>query len=988
MKIHFQTQNMQEVTTYVEHHKEKSAGIPERKDYRVSLLAENPGLVMEAGGVDKGKSLIEIQQAAGNMDAAVTQDYMTLMSHTMSPEDYARAQQEGFDFSGAEPDEVVTIVDKIKAELVRAGVSIQGYTDDLSMEQLSAALGSQGLARALQDSFGSADIPLDMQRLQEIQVAWDMATQLQELSQGDLVYLTDNQLKPEIWNLYLAQNSGADRVSGNGPKFFKQDIKGYVGMNASHDAGATTDMTQTIDKRLEQLGLELNEENHQQAWWLVDKGLAVTEENISLLEEYRQLQLPVTQKQFAESVAAAVAEGKKPVHANLLERENIYQKANRILEYYQSDNSWEELAGDITGRRQLEEVRLRMTAEVNVKLLRSGFAIDTAPMEQLVEALKQAEAQVARSLFPQAEEPVEQYQLYHRTNVAVQELPGFPVQILNRFLEEEDPSLGALHQEGVQLQRALREANASYETLMTAPRRDLGDSIKKAFAGVEQILADLGLEPSEEHQRAVRALGYNRMPINEENIQRIVQAQERVETVLRKMTPASTLQMIRDGINPLETDLEQLNDYLDSRIGSYEKEAESYARFLYGLEKNHEITQEERESYIGIYRLVRQIEKSDGAAVGALVNTGAQLQLSNLLAAVRSNKFKGMDVRTDDTVGALEQLVEKGESISGQIAKAFLGQVKEMMTDVSESAEIHKSYQAEQLQQLREAAQVSGEAVELLHRGQMPVTAYNLLASDALLKDVSNPFRALRDKAQQLRASEAAELKEVMQQGAEQVLAVAQEAEEIRPAYREMLSRLQETVEQETFSQDRMDITSLDVRKLQMYHKQLSILGNVAGSVRGDSPRGREEYMMPMYIGEQLTRVHLTVEKSQGQKGLVDIRWNGEAGERLHMKLRLSGQVLSWSMEGKNARGLMESGRIADILSEVVGERWQVEQETFTTAGQISSRNTGSAWLKNYLSRGTETPELPEEEEAADNTELYRVARMALQAIERGMHEN
>ena len=987
MKIHFQTQNMQEVTTRVEHHKEKVADIVRCKDYRVDLFADNGEQSMEHRGVDKGKSLIEIQQAAGNMDASVTQDYMTLMSHTMSAEDYAKAQEEGFDFSGAEPEEVVTIVDKIKAELVKSGVHIQGYTDDLSVEQLAGALGSEGLAKALQDSFESGDIPLDTVNLQEIQMAWDMAGQLQELSQGDLVYLTDNQLKPEIWNLYLAQNSGADRASGNGPKFFAQEIKGYVGVNASHNTD-TMDMTQTIDKRLEQLSLEINEENRQQAVWLVDKGLAVTEENISLLRDYQQLQLPVTEKQFADSVAAAVAEGKKPIHANLLEQENIYQKANRVLEYYQSDNNWQELAGDITGRRQLEEVRLRMTAEVNVKLLRSGFAIDTAPMEQLVEALKQAEAQVAQSLFPRAAEPVEQYHLYQRTNTVVQELPGFPVQILNRFLEDDSPALGVLHWEGAQLQRALREANASYETLMTAPRRDLGDSMKKAFAGVEQLLADLGMEPTQEHQKAVRALGYNQMPINEENINRILQAQERVESVLKKMTPASTLQMIRDGINPLETELEQLDHYLDSRAGSYEKDAENYARFLYGLEKNHEITPEERESYIGIYRLVRQIEKSDGAAIGALINTGARLQLSTLLTAVRSSKFKGMDVRADDTIGTLEQLVEKGESISNQIAKAFLGEVKGMLTDVSESVDIQKSLQAEQLQQLREVGQVSEEAVELLQKGQLPVTAHNLLASDALLKDVSNPFRALRDRARQLRAAEPQELNEAIRSGSNQVLTAAREAEDILPAYEEMISRLQEQVEQETFSQNMKNITSLDVHQMQMYYKQLHILGNVAHNTRSIGTNGREEYMMPMYIGEQLTRVHLTVEKKQGQKGLVDIRWNGENGEQLHMKLQLSGQVLSWSMEGNRAPGLMENGRIADILSEVVGERWQVEQEVFTTAGQISSRNTGSAWLKNHLSQGADTPELPAEEEAADNTELYRVARMALQAIERGMHEN
>lgn len=55
---------------------------------------------------------------------------------------------------------------------------------------------------------------------------------------------------------------------------------------------------------------------------------------------------------------------------------------------------------NLAARKQLEEIRLRMTAEVNVKLLQSDFSIDTAPMEQLIEALRRAEAEVADKYFP------------------------------------------------------------------------------------------------------------------------------------------------------------------------------------------------------------------------------------------------------------------------------------------------------------------------------------------------------------------------------------------------------------------------------------------------------------------------------------------------------------------------------------------------------------------------------------------------------------
>ena len=44
---------------------------------------------------------------------------------------------------------------------------------------------------------------------------------------------------------------------------------------------------------------------------------------------------------------------------------------------------------------------------------------------------------------------------------------------------------------------------------------------------------------------------------------------------------------------------------------------ESYSRFLYRLEQDHDITEEERSAYIGIYRLMHQIEKNDAAPLGA-----------------------------------------------------------------------------------------------------------------------------------------------------------------------------------------------------------------------------------------------------------------------------------------------------------------------------------------------------------------------------------
>ena len=85
---------------------------------------------------------------------------------------------------------------------------------------------------------------------------------------------------------------------------------------------------------------------------------------------------------------------------------------------------------------------------------------------------------------------------------------------------------------------------------MTAPRRDLGDSIRKAFSNVDDILTDMSLDKTLENQRAVRILAYNRMEITAENIERVKEADKQVTAVIEKLTPKNVLQMIRDGLQP------------------------------------------------------------------------------------------------------------------------------------------------------------------------------------------------------------------------------------------------------------------------------------------------------------------------------------------------------------------------------------------------------------------------------------------------------
>ncbi len=986
MKISFYQQSVPETELQQKEINRKTA--PEQKNiYGQKAYFEKSARDWTSPGgarTEKGKSLIELQQEAANTDVAVQQDYMTLMSNTMSEEDYAKLQEEGFDFGSMDPEEAVTIVDKIKAELARSGKHIAGYTDDIDMETLTAALGSQTLAQAVSESFQAADLPLTEENLEAVSGAWEMASQLKAPEEGSLSYLIDNGMDGEIWNLYLAQNSGAGNSTGKLPRFYAENVQGYYSKTADTVGGE--ELQEQIDKVLVNADREVSGENRRRALWLLDKGLPLTEDNLNRLEELEQLRLPVDEKQFADSAAAAVSSGKAPMHGKLTGRsETVYEKAARVMDFYCNGEaagvsrgvSTDLFSGDITARRQLEEIRLRMTAEVNVKLIKSGFSIDTAPMEQLVEALREAERQVAEQYFPSDTDAVAKYQLYSKTNAAVTELPALPAQALGTFARgQAAATLEEFHQTGRVLRDAYVKAGETYEALMTAPRQDMGDSIRKAFANVDDILADLGMELTDENRRAARILGYNRMELTMDSLEQIKAADRQVQTVVEKLTPAATLKMIRDGVNPLEQSFAELETYFDSLPEEYAEEAESYSKFLYGLERNKEITPEERESYIGIYRLLRQIEKSDGAAVGALVNTQAELHFSNLLSAVRSSRFKPMDVKAGDELGVLEELVRKGESIPSQIAKAFVGKTREVLTEVSYSDEAVKEYRSEQLEEYRSAVVNADEdAVAMLGRGQLTQSAENLLAAQKLLQSADDIFAAAGRRRRAVHGQMQAETTgENRGEGAEASVQSRSNTEEqmaLRSGalWEKLESKATFTEEYAMLAEEALALaeeatladadTSLDVRGMQLIHKQLTVVSSLAKA---------EEFFVPMYVGDTPTTVHLVFDRSGAEKGSVRINVRFSE-DRFEAKLSVENGRVNGIFSAGSREEVMKLEKIADIFKEEASESWEV--------GDISIVNGTMQEVKTDA-----------EDREAENTELYRAAKVFLHAVMQGVKTN
>lgn len=369
---------------------------------------------------------------------------------------------------------------------------------------------------------------------------------------------------------------------------------------------------------------------------------------------------------------------------------------------------------EVTALRQLEEIRLSMTQSVAVRMLSVDINIDTRELAQVVAKLRNAEAQLTQEMFAkQGVAPTEENKaIYQQMQADLQTIGTAPATRLGvlagtdalqsvtvhgfaKLVQEE-------HQIGGQagdMQRRMSDNNVpdgvadistqtirrsvdfaamerGYEALGTAPRADMGDSIRKAFSNIEDILTDMELPVDEEHTRAVQILGYNRMEITEENIAQIIEYDRAVNDMLAACHPNAVLSMIRDGINPLDMTVDELNQTLrDKNYKAGVKETDDFATYLRDVEKRGQISSEERAGYIGVYRVFKQLEKSGDREAGYLFANNSRLTVRNLITAMRSRKAAGMEAVVDDSFGMLADLQTRGEKMDDQIARAYAGRV-------------------------------------------------------------------------------------------------------------------------------------------------------------------------------------------------------------------------------------------------------------------------------------------------------------------------
>ena len=897
--------------------------------------------------------LQSIENQASVQNATQMKNEMVVAANTTSPKDASKAEEDGFSLQSTKIHTVVTVTDKIKLELAKAGKDTRCFGDDLTEAQLTEMTGNTGLAQQMEQKIAQDNQPVTNENVQDSLETVSMAGELKTPNDGAVKYMMDNSLAPTVANLYKAEFSGS--TSYQAPQ--------------QNDVNYDQLMPQITDV-ITQSGLAVTDQTVAASKWLIANDIPLTAKNLTYMTDLTSMKLPLPTEQVMSAAVQSIAEGNRPQDAMLVAGYSVADQANHAMDVvnqttdadlsYVVENGMEltvenlEIAHNmvaagwksantedlaerttnvtqsetspvtqtgltlLTARRQLEETRLAMTAQANYSLLKQGISIDTKPLAELVDNLKNQENAYYRNLLQQdGIEPTEQnIGIFRNTMETVNDLKTMPSSVIGIKSVDVD-TLFSMHEAGVALRDTFEKAGQSYDTMKTEVRRDLGDSIQKAFSNVDDILTDLGLDTNDANRRAVRILAYNSQSITEESIAQTKAADEEVQRAFKNLSPVVVREMIKKGTNPLDMTMKDLNEQavqIKQDLGT--ENEERFSKYLWKLEQSHSISEEERSSYIGIYRLMNQVEQTDGAAVGALLTQGGEMTMRNLLTQVRSSNHSGMDYTVDDEFDGVSAAENNKLSITDQIEKGYQTnclrdaldvitpermkkvmqnenwqdmspeQLSQALQSAGEDTTLDEAYVKQQLEDLSTSAKAPEEAYQMLADNNMPNTTLNVMAATALIQDRNAGFKRFFGETKADTESNQKEEPIDFKSIKEEILRRFGEAVKTPEDMAEAQKALADTAENvmKTMLIQSRSVNSMDIKAMKLLNAQISL---------GTASAKEENYAIPVLVGDEVTNVSLKIVRGKEKKGLVDMMFSTDGLGKIAAQLKATNEGIS-----------------------------------------------------------------------------------------------
>ncbi len=405
---------------------------------------------------------------------------------------------------------------------------------------------------------------------------------------------------------------------------------------------------------------------------------------------------------------------------------------------------------EATLRRQVEEVRLKMTLENADKLEKLGVNPETQKLAKLIEELRQIEKQelkIDMKIFDKNITDKEINQVYDN-KLVIERIASLRTGFEAVFEEKSDINIENF---------SARVAVSKVESyLLTEIRADLGDSVVKSFASIESKLEILGIEVSEESISACKSLIRSGMDVTAENIAHVEVVAEQVDFLTKNLTPDVLLKISRAGIDIKSLPLDEAVDI--TRLYQSNGAENKLARLIARADINDADYKEIMATYKAIYKGL----KKDGVAVANLLKSGADVNIKNLkifsgYKGYSENINKSLDETTglnqnakklDETSDLFKlekvliqfKLAKVVQSLTGENVKTILDGSKRETLPLADLARVLES----ELSEKEYFKGKNGEIVKKLIEMKIPVTFSNIEKA----KDLSiNKFKMIDDIA-------------------------------------------------------------------------------------------------------------------------------------------------------------------------------------------------------------------------------------------------
>ncbi len=876
-----------------------------------------------------------------------------------------------------------------RADMVEASADKLRETEQKLRENAEDIAADSRLMAEMTRALAQADIPIKEDTASDIKGALDMVGGIDSIDDKALKYMIANETR-------ITPKSVQDALFGSGSV-----MMGTAGIEAEtasdiaipyEGAGdGFEEILPQLKNRMSAEGYELSDTAADDAHWLYQQELPLTRENIVEIDTIRELR-DMDSETLLNRIVSEMGDGVLASDADLahMSLSEVGELVKKLVNTEEKElrRSYPTEADLISARRQLEEIRLTMTVNSAREMTKLGVSIDIENLEEMVEKLRELENDQRSSLLAETSltSRAGAESVFFGTMDAADEVLTSPVELLSyTFESRESITFSELSARGGELKAAyvdgggaqgeragragvqpdiFKNMERTYEAVGTQVRTDLGDSIKKAFRNTDAILDDLGLETTPENERAVRILGYNRLDVTRESVLQMRTYDNRVNTLMSAMKPQVVKRMIEEDINPLELSLDELEVNVARIYREVDTEDIAFSKFLWKLDKQNAISEEERESMIGIYRLFDKIEKSDGAVVGQLVNEGRDLSLKNLLEAVRTRNKGGIDATVSDESGYVERGEVTATSIDGQILSAFIASevpalknilspnilhrytdsiddmTPEELIDLVESEsgvdEDMSVYYEEMAERIRSVMEDRETGAEIFFReGVMPETVRNMISANDFLRRQMKDVRDLWSEEE-----------------ADEVVENFDDTDGIDEIYdrieKSHLDSLEKTKESDDISFDGIQQAARMAGHIAFYK----------------AIRHYQMYEVPVMTERGIVDCQVTIrEGEKNERGTVEINVDSDELGRLSATFRLKGNRVNGFVTAENSDSI---SAYTDMLKNL---KTDLEESGFTMDG-----NSLIAGNRNSLHIG-------DEDTGAKTQDLYRIAKCFLRSI-------